>query len=338
VPAHKYVKILTSLLGSRLPLPFAESRSVVTRGFEIRGLPRAERPMNTSAIRVGVVRESLHGLVPWLQLAKPGVTRLVVLTTLFGWIVAPGSGDLVRCLLTVLGTTLVVVAANALNMVLEVDADALMTRTRLRPLPTGRIEPAHAQRAAYVAALLGVGMLALIDHTTALLALLALASYVWVYTPLKRITPYALYVGAVPGAIPPVMGYASASGGQLDLTALVLFGILFVWQVPHFIAIALFRSEEYARAGFKVFGAPGTEKSARRLLLAWSLVLFFGSLLPAVWGVAGTLYLALALGFGAMFVAGSAYGLSAAADRAWARSLFFASMPYLIVLLVGLAI
>jgi heme o synthase len=294
--------------------------------------------MNTSAIRVGVLRESLHGLVPWLQLAKPGVTRLVVLTTLFGWIVAPGGGELGRCLLTVLGTTLVVAAANALNMVLECDADALMARTCQRPLPTGRLERAVAQRAAYGAALAGVGLLALLDHTTALLALLALVSYVWVYTPLKRMTPYALYVGAVPGAIPPVMGYASATGGRLDRTALVLFGLLFVWQVPHFLAIALFRSREYAGAGFKVYGAPGTERSARRLLVAWSAVLFAGSLLPAVWGIGGTLYLALALGFGAAFVAGAAYGLRKSADERWARSLFFASMPYLIVLLIGLAI
>jgi protoheme IX farnesyltransferase len=294
--------------------------------------------MNTSAIRVGVVRESLSALSPWLQLAKPGVTRLVVLTTLFGWIMAPGSGHVARCVLTVLGTALVVIAANALNMVYECDADALMARTCQRPLPTGRLERGSAQRAAYVAAVAGVGLLALLDHTTALLALLALVSYVWVYTPLKRVTPYALYVGAVPGAIPPVMGYACATGGLLDRVALVLFGILFVWQVPHFLAIALFRSSEYAGAGFKVFGAPGSERSARRLLVAWSVVLFVGSLLPVLAGVGGTLYLALALGFGAAFVVGACYGLKEGADQRWARSLFFASMPYLVVLLIGLAI
>src|SRR5688572_4455812 len=238
--------------------------------------------MNTRAISLGPVRESLSGLAPWVQLAKPGVTRLVVFTTLFGWIVAPGGGSWARCLLTLLGTSLVVAAANALNMASEVDADALMARTRMRPLPTGQLTRAAAQRAAYAAALLGVGTLLALDLLTALLALLALVSYVWVYTPLKRVTPYALYVGAVPGAIPPVMGYASATGGNLDRTALVLFGLLFVWQVPHFLAIALFRSSEYARAGFKVFGAPGAEAHARRLLVAWSAVLFIGSLLPAL--------------------------------------------------------
>jgi heme o synthase len=294
--------------------------------------------MNTRAISLGPVRESLSGLAPWVQLAKPGVTRLVVFTTLFGWIVAPGSGSWLRCVLTLFGTSLVVAAANALNMASEVDADALMARTRGRPLPTGQLTCAAAQRAAYAAAVVGVGTLLALDVLTALLSLLALVSYVWVYTPLKRVTPYALYVGAVPGAIPPVMGYASATGGHLDRTALVLFGLLFVWQVPHFLAIALFRSAEYARAGFKVFGAPGTEAHARRLLVAWSALLFIGSLLPAFWGIGGTFYLALALGFGLVFLAGAVYGLSRRADSAWARSLFFASMPYLMVLLIGLAV
>lgn len=294
--------------------------------------------MNTSALSLGIVRESLYGLLPWWQLAKPGVTRLVVLTTLFGWIVAPGSGELGRCLLVVFGTTLVVAAANALNMVYERDADALMTRTRLRPLPSGRLERGPAQRMAWLWAIVGTGTLLALDRTTALLAVLAFVSYVWVYTPLKRVTPYALYVGAVPGAIPPLMGYAAATGGRLDAVAWVLFGVLFVWQVPHFLAIALFRSHEYARAGFKVFGAPGTERHARRLLAFWSVVLFVGSVAPVAWGIGGNFYLALALGFGAPFVVGSLYGLGSRADARWARSLFFASMPYLIVLLVGLAV
>jgi protoheme IX farnesyltransferase len=159
-----------------------------------------------------------------------------------------------------------------------------------------------------------------------------------VYTPLKRITPHALYVGAVPGAIPPLIGYASVSGGQLDARALTLFTLLAVWQVPHFLAIAIFRQAEYARAGLPVFTVCRSQADVRRLMLGWSAGLFAVSLLPIWLGMGGTLYAALAVGFGLPFLLGAAYGLRAQADVRWARSLFFASMPHLVVLFVGLAL
>jgi protoheme IX farnesyltransferase len=173
---------------------------------------------------------------------------------------------------------------------------------------------------------------------SAALALLALASYVWVYTPLKRITPHALYAGTIPGAIPPLIGYASATGGRLDAPAFVLFALLAVWQIPHFLAIAMFRRAVYQRAGFRVFTVCRSQRSVRRLMLGWSVVLFLVSLVPAWIGMGGVLYLALAVGFGIPFLVGAAYGLSSAADERWAKSLFFASMPHLVVLFVGLAL
>jgi protoheme IX farnesyltransferase len=142
----------------------------------------------------------------------------------------------------------------------------------------------------------------------------------------------------VPGAIPPLIGYAAATGGHLDWRALALFLVLAVWQVPHFLAIALFRQREYARAGFAVFTTCRSRRSVRWLMLGWSVALFVTSLLPVALGMGGTLYLALAVGFGLPFVAGAAYGLRAEADEAWARSLFFASMPYLVVLFAGLVL
>lgn len=297
--------------------------------------------MNTSAShRFGghVLHEALASAAPWIQLAKPGVTRLVLVTTLFGGVVAPGSQPLWSWGLTLLGTALVVAAANALNMAYEADADALMSRTRDRPLPQGRLSKPQVVRAAWAALLLGSAGLLAVDLLAALLAFAAFASYVWVYTPLKRITPHALYVGAVPGAIPPLIGYASVTQGALDAPAGALFLLLGVWQIPHFLAIAVFRRSEYERAGFKVFSVCRSRSEVRRLMLIWSVLLFAVSLLPVWLGMGSTLYTALALGFGLPFLAGAAYGLRRCADDGWARSLFFASMPHLVVLFVGLAL
>lgn len=297
--------------------------------------------MNTSdseRLSVQPFHDAMAGLAPWIQLAKPGVTRLVLITTLFGGLVAPGSQSLWRWALTLLGTTLVVAAANALNMALEVDADALMSRTCDRPLPSGRLRKVQVERASWAALTLGLVGLSCVDLLACALAFVAFASYVWVYTPLKRTTPHALYVGAVPGAIPPLIGYASVTRGTLDSAALALFLLLAVWQIPHFLAIATFRRAEYERAGFKVFTVCRSRDEVRRLMLVWSALLFAVSLVPVWIGMGGTLYAALAVGFGLPFLLGTAYGLRASADDSWARSLFFASMPHLVVLFVGLAL
>jgi protoheme IX farnesyltransferase len=297
--------------------------------------------MHSRAIhRLGVqpLREALDSAQPWVQLAKPGVTRLVLVTTFFGGLMAPGSMSALHWALTLVGTALVVAAANALNMVSEADADALMTRTKNRPLPQGRVAPGPVVKVALAAAALGVIGLSFVSFVSALLALLALVSYVWIYTPLKRTTPHALYAGTIPGAIPPLIGYASTTGGPLDAQAFMLFLLLAVWQIPHFLAIAMFRKEEYERAGFKVFTVCRSQREVRWLMLVWSLLLFLVSLAPAWLGMGGTLYVAVAIGFGVPFLAGAAYGLRSAADDRWARSLFFASMPHLVVLLVGLSL
>jgi heme o synthase len=277
-------------------------------------------------------------MAPWLELAKPGITRLVVSTTAFGALVAPGHLAPLTWLVLLLGTALVVGGANALNQVAEIESDALMERTRNRPLPTGRLEPAAAARAAFAAAGVGTALLLTVQPLSALLALAALISYVWIYTPLKRVTPHALYVGAVPGALPPLIGYAAASGGHLDAPAWALFVLLSVWQVPHFLAIAVFRRDEYARAGMPVFGVDSSPRAVRWLMLFWSLALFAVSLVPVSLGQGGKLYLSVALAFGAAFVVGTAFGLRRDAGPEWARSLFLASMPYLVLLFAGLAL
>ncbi|MEY4548933.1 MAG: hypothetical protein RL685_5128 [Pseudomonadota bacterium] len=304
------------------------------RAAEPLGVPSEPLPLPALAASQALIER----LRPWVELAKPGVTRLVLVTTLFGGLIAPGHSSLLRWLATLIGTALVVAAANALNMAQEADVDALMTRTRHRPLPEGRLESGAVLRAALGAALLGTALLACVDWVSTVLALAALLSYVAVYTPLKRITPHALYVGAVPGAIPPLIGYASVTGGKLDAAAWTLFALLAVWQVPHFLAIATFRQAEYARAGLPVFTVCRSQAEVRRLMLIWSIGLFLISLLPIALGMGGTLYAALAVGFGVPFLVGAAYGLKPTADVAWARSLFFATMPHLVALFVGLAL
>ncbi|HVZ36091.1 MAG TPA: UbiA family prenyltransferase, partial [Polyangiaceae bacterium] len=169
---------------------------------------RAASRMGVHGLDLSALRAVFEPLHSWLELAKPGVTRLVLVTTLLGGVVAPGRLSFSHWLCVLLGTVLVVAAANALNMVSEADLDALMQRTRQRPLPSGRLDPSAAVRAALGAAVSGTALLLCIGVVPAVLALMALVSYVWLYTPLKRITPHALFVGAVPGAIPPLIGYA----------------------------------------------------------------------------------------------------------------------------------
>lgn len=289
-----------------------------------------------------------QGLSPWIQLAKPGVTRLVLFTTFFGGVMTRKSASWWTWALALVGSCLVVAAANALNMVAERDSDALMSRTANRPLPQGKISVAAANWAAYIAAALGLGMLLTLNLQAAFVALLALVSYVWAYTPLKRVTPLALYVGTLPGAAPPVIGYAAISGGTLDAAAWVLFLILVIWQIPHFLAIAIFRRDEYERAGIQVFSVCCKPRAVRLLMLFWTWALFIATLSPMLFAMGSTLYLAVAIGFGLPFVAGAIYGLRSVekseaaddrgADNRWARSFFFASIPHLVVLFLALAV
>lgn len=294
--------------------------------------------MQTPAELLDRPRDTSRTLRALLELSKPGVTRLVLVTTACGGLAAPGPLDGLTLALAVIGTGLVVAGANALNMLLEIDSDAFMARTRTRPLPTGRLSPDEAL-------VFGVGVsiagLALLAHFTSLgavaLSALALLSYVLVYTPLKRVTPAALYVGAVPGALPPAIGYAAMTG-TVDRRALALFAILFVWQLPHFIAISVFRRDEYARAGLKVLAAERGLVTAKWHIVALALLLWGVTLVPYWVGLVGIVYGILAGVSGASFFAWALRGLRADADHAWARSLFLASMPHLVLVMTALVI
>jgi heme o synthase len=268
-----------------------------------------------------------------VALAKPRLALLVVCTAAGGMWLAPGHRDVVSAIALLAGTTLVVGAANALNNFLERDIDARMRRTRERPLPAGRLEP-------WVAIALGLGVpslalpaLALYTNpVTAALAALALFSYVVVYTPMKQRSSLALFVGAVPGAIPPLMGWTAATG-RLDAGGLALFGVLYCWQLPHFLAISMYLQEDYARGGLKVFSLVHGERVTKVWGALTSLALVPTSLLLFRLGLAGRLYAvgAALLGTGLSAFAVSGLWQGGASNR-WARSFFLLTLAYLTLL------
>ncbi len=272
-----------------------------------------------------------------VALTKPSVTGMNILMTLGGLAMAGVGADWTLIALTVLGTSGAVASANALNMVWERDGDKLMARTAGRPLPTGRMSPAVAALFGVVIGICGVALLAMVNLTTAGLGLFALLSYVLVYTPMKRRAPLSLLVGAVPGAIPPLMGWTAVTG-RLDLPGLVLFGILLVWQLPHFIAIALYRKADYARAGIKTVPVVRGDAVAKAQAIAWCTALVPLSLMLVPLEVAGWFYGTVALGLGVWFLAWSLKGLKRGAGAPWARKFFFASLIYLPVLVLALAL
>jgi len=269
----------------------------------------------------------------YLELTKPRITLMVVLTTWVGYVVAARTHGATGPLLpALLGTGLVAAGASALNMLLERRIDARMRRTATRPLPAGRLRPLDAL--AWGLAVTSLGLAALAWRSgpwPAAVALLTWSSYLFVYTPLKTRTSMATLVGAVPGALPPVIGWAAARG-TLDPGALLLFAILFLWQIPHFLAIAWMYRDDYARAGLPTL--PVLDPDGRltgRQAVAHVLVLLIVSLVPTAAGLTGPVYLAGAAVLGVAF-AGVAVWAAVVRTLVAARRLFLTSISYLAVL------
>ena len=270
-------------------------------------------------------------------LSKPRLSGLVLLTTAGGMWLAPGRIHPARALLTVLCTAAVVGAANALNSYLERESDALMHRTRDRPLPSGRLDPTLALLFGLGVPVFALPLLALVaGPLTAALALLALVSYVAVYTPLKRKSSLALFVGAVPGAIPPLMGWTAVTG-RADLGGVAVFLLLLAWQLPHFIAISLYLKEDYARGGMKVFALVHGDRMARAWIAGTSLLLLPASLLPVALGLASWVYGAVAVTASVAFTGYALTGLRLTGEsNRWARRIFLATLAYLVALMGAL--
>jgi len=271
-----------------------------------------------------------------LLLSKPRLSGLVVLTCAGGVALAPGEIGVARAIVAVLGTAAVVGAANALNSYVERDVDARMRRTRDRPLPAGRVEPVVALALGLLVPAFALPVLALAaNRLTALLAFVALVTYVAVYTPMKKRSTLALFVGAVPGAIPPLMGWTAVTG-RMDAGGLALFALLFAWQLPHFLAISLYLAEDYARGGLRVFALVHGERATRAWIAATSLLLVPVSLAPVALGVAGAAYAVVAVASGAALAAYAVAGLRGAGGR-WARTVFLATIAWLPVVFAALS-
>jgi heme o synthase len=272
-----------------------------------------------------------------LLLSKPRLSGLVVLTCAGGVALAPGEIGVARAILTVLGTAAVVGAANALNSWVERDVDARMRRTRDRPLPAGRVEPVVALALGVMVPAFALPVLALAaNRLTALLAFVALVTDVAIYTPMKKRSTLALFVGAVPGAIPPLMGWTAVTG-RMDAGGLALFALLFAWQLPHFLAISLYLAEDYARGGLRVFALVHGERATRAWIAATSVLLVPVALLPVALGLAGPAYAAVAGLSGAALAAFAVSGLRGEGGR-WARAVFLATIAWLPVVFAALTL
>ena len=271
-----------------------------------------------------------------LILLKFRLSFLVAFSASFGYLLATkGSPDLLVLAALGLGGFLVSGASIIINQVLEKDLDKLMTRTAQRPLPTERVTVQEAILYGIIVGATGFALLAIFTNTlTALLSLVSMILYGLVYTPLKRVGVIAVWVGAIPGALPPLLGWVAATG-EFTREGLLIFAIQFVWQFPHFWAIAWVADEDYKKAGFRLLPAKGERNFASALqIMLGALVLIPISLLPAYWGITGTVSAGIAFVAGILFLLPTIQLLTAP-SRKVALKIMFASFLYLPILQIA---
>jgi protoheme IX farnesyltransferase len=289
-----------------------------------------EARADLAPVALGVGRRSWRPVADYVALTKPRLNLLVVATSAAGYYLgSPGGPAALPMAQAVFGTALVAAGAAVLNQVSERETDALMPRTRARPVPDGRITPHDAIVFGAVLATAGVALLALVSNLLAGgLAAATLVIYVGVYTPLKRRSSVATLVGAIPGALPPLIGWTAGSG-RVSIGGAALFAIVFFWQIPHFMAIAWLYRDDYRKAGFPMLPVvdPGGDRAGRQALI-YAAALIPISLLPSAVGVSGVPYFwaALALGLAQFWLASR---FAAVRSDASARALFYGSITYL---------
>ena len=274
----------------------------------------------------------------YLQLSKSRIVLMVLITTTSGFLFATDAVNGLLLLHTLLGTALVAAGTNALNQYVEREHDARMHRTRTRPLPAGRITPRAALLFSSGIAVIGTVYLGLVvNWLTAALGAFTLASYIFVYTPLKRVSTLNTIIGAVPGAIPPLMGWTAATN-ELAIGGWIVFGILFLWQLPHFMAISWLHREDYARGGFAMLSVRDSDGAAvARQAIFYTLALLPVSVAPSLLGMTGTVYFVGAAAAGAAMLAATIRFFFDRGARN-ARSLFMISNLYLMTVMLLLVV
>jgi protoheme IX farnesyltransferase len=282
---------------------------------------------------LGPVTERLPILQDLFALTKPRLSSLVIFTCALGLFLAPGSMDLFHSIVTIIATSGLVGGSCAINCYMEKDIDALMERTKNRPLPAGRIKPASALSFGLGLVLSCLAILYfMINPLTALLGFIAAIIYIGLYTPMKTRTSWALFAGAVPGAIPPLMGWTSVTN-SIGPLGVILFTILFIWQLPHFLSIAIYHAGDYNRAEIKTF--PGNIGIGRTIhqIAFYTYVLFIASLLPFYIGAATETYKYLIMAIGGFYFIYSLLGYifeeGSKNFLQWARGYFYGSLVYL---------
>ncbi|HKR65333.1 MAG TPA: heme o synthase [Thermoanaerobaculia bacterium] len=274
----------------------------------------------------------------YLELSKSRIVLMVLMTTAAGFLFAAKPVHPLLLLHALLGTALVAAGTNALNQYVEREHDAKMQRTRTRPLPAGRLSPRAALLFSSAIAILGTIYLGLaVNWLTAALGAFTLTSYIFVYTPLKRVSTICTLIGAIPGAVPPLMGWTAATG-HLGIGGWILFGILFFWQLPHFMAISWMYRADYARGGFAMLAVQDDDGSAvGRQAVFYTLVLLPITIAPTLFGFTGTIYFLGAAAAGAVLLA-AAMRFFFSRDARNARRLFMTSNVYLLVVMVLLVV
>jgi len=282
-------------------------------------------------------------IADYISLTKPSINRTCLVMVAGGMVLAqPANVSVLQIIGALVGTALAVASANALNMWFERDTDGLMRRTRSRPLPAGRMSNRAALTFGLVIGLLGIAtLLAFTNVVTAIIGALAIVSYAWVYTPLKYRAPIALVIGAIPGAVPPLMGWTAMTGTLdpvTDAPGIILFAILFIWQMPHFLAISVFRQRDYEAAGIRTVPGVRGIRTTKIQAVLWAIALIPVSLLLIPHGGAGLLYGVTAGLAGLAYLGLAIFGFFTNSHSRWAWRLFGVSLVYLPVIVVALGV
>lgn len=270
----------------------------------------------------------MQKITDFAALSKLRLASLVVYSAGLGYGIAPNQFDWLDFIYLIFGGFLVTGASNGINQIIEKDSDALMERTKNRPLPAGRMNVTEALIFSITIGLIGLYFLLAINTTCFVLGLIALVSYAFIYTPLKKITPISVFVGAFPGSIPPMIGYVAATG-HFGLVPGILFFVQFVWQFPHFWSIAWKGAEDYRKGGYKMLPyGPNKDKKTAFIILFYTLFIIPAGMLPWALGISGVVSMILVTGLGIYFVIPAIKLYKSLKDED-ALKLMFASFAYL---------